>query len=83
MVLLLLGALLLLLLLAMLAPLLPLEWYVPLKGGWLFKVPWKGEGRHPGEQLDDTPGPGSGMLGPEEEEEEEEEPGGNDEKPPI
>lgn len=77
MVLLLLGALLLLLLLAMLLPLFPLEWYVPLKGGWLFKVPWKGEGRHPGEQLDDTPGPGSGMLGAEEE------PGGKDEKPPI
>lgn len=40
-------------------------------------MPWKGEGRHPGEQLDDTPGPGSGMLGAEEE------PGGKDEKPPI
>lgn len=68
----------LLLLLAMFPPpLFPLEWYVPVKGGWLFKVPWKGEGRHPGEQLDDTPGPGSGMLGPDEE------PGGNEEKPPI
>ncbi len=74
---LLLGTLLLLLLLATLLPLFPLEWYVPLNGGWLFKVPWKGEGRHPGEQLDDTPVPGSGMLVPEEE------PGGKDEKPPI
>ena len=76
-VLLLLGALLLLLLLAMLLPLFPLEWYVPLNGGWLFKVPWKGVGRHPGEQLDGTPGPVIGMLGAEEE------PGGKDEKPPI
>lgn len=77
MVLLLLGTVLLLLLLVMLLPLFPLEWYVPLNGGWLFKVPWKGGGRHPGEQLDDTPCPGSGMLGPEEE------PGGKDENPPI
>jgi len=40
-------------------------------------VPWKGEGRHPGEQLVDTPGAGSCMLGAEEE------PGGKDEKAPI
>lgn len=38
-VLLLLGVLLLLLLLAMLLPLFPLVWYVPLNGGWLFRVP--------------------------------------------
>ncbi len=43
----------------------------------MFKEPWKEEGRHPGEQLDGTPGPESGMLGPDEE------PGGKDEKPPI
>lgn len=40
-------------------------------------MPWKGAGRQPGEQLEDTPGPASGMLVPEEE------PGGNDAKPPI
>lgn len=40
-------------------------------------MPWKGEGRQPGEQVDDTPEPGSGMLEPEEE------PVGKEEKPPI
>lgn len=40
-------------------------------------MPWKDELRHPGEQLDDTPGTGSCELGAEEELE------GKDEKAPI
>lgn len=70
------AALLLLLLLVMFPPPPPLEWYVPLKGAWLFSVPWKEDGRHPGEQLEDTPEAERGVA-------EEEDPVGKEEKAPI
>lgn len=40
-------------------------------------MPWNDGGRHPGEQLDGTPGAGTCMLGADEE------PGGKDENAPI